>query len=381
MTRPVPTGSLADALARFPLVPRPDLGAPPLEQRVAELAELATRAAETADTEIATAAFHRAAVLAHDRGHPGAAYGLCNMHAHLYLAHRPLTVEHARQALELQITAVDLLVREGRGQAALDRLAEVARAIGEDADADLPANCLPLAGLVTGTPARGDVYEWWDGAHLAHGARALVSEGRWVEAHLHIKGAPETARQPGMFEARQIGALAMALAGQPNLAALLIDTSPPGDLWEQVVAAELTVACAQLTGGATTDQITAMLDAHATYWPTRLPLFDTQLTLTATDLCTAAAQPDAARRLHEIATDWTLEAGEGYSAQALLPHALTADLPDAQRRELTAIIERAGLCAAPVPPDLDEQITAALAQAAKVITTAVTAVRPALLRP
>ncbi|GAA2084548.1 hypothetical protein GCM10009759_03680 [Kitasatospora saccharophila] len=381
MTRPAPTGPLADALARFPLVPRPDPGAPPLEQRVAELAELAAQATATGDTGLATAVYHRAAVLAHDRGHPGAAYGLCDFHAHLYLAHRPLSVEHARQALELQLTAVELLIREGRGQAALDVLAEVARAIGEDADADLAAKCLPLAGLVTGTPARGDVYEWWDGAHLAHGARALVSEGRWTEAHLHIKGAPEVARQPGLFEARQIGAVAMALAGQPNLAALLIDTAPPGDLWEQVVAAELTVACAQLTGGATTEQITAMLDAHGAYRPARLPLFDVQLILTAADLCTVAAQPDAARRLHEIATGWTLEASEGYSAQALLRHALTGDLPDAQQRELTAITEHAGLRTALVPPDLDEQITAALAQAAKVITTAVTAARPALPRP
>ncbi len=346
-----------------------------------ELSELAAQAAETADPEIATAVHHRAAVLAYDRGYLSAAYGLCVQHTHLYLAHRPLSVEHARQALELQLTAVDLLVREGRGQAALNLLAEVARAIGEDEDASLPTGPLPLAGLVTGTPSRGDVYEWWDGAHLAHGARALVSEGRWIEAHLHIKGAPETARQPGLFEARQIGVVTMALAGQPNLAALLLDTTLPGDLWEQVVAAELTAACAQLAGGATADQITAMLDIHGTYRPTRLPLFDVQLTLTAADLCTAAAQPDAAHRLHQIASDWALESRDGYSAQALLHHTLTAELPDVQQQELTAITERAGLRAAPVPPALDEQITAALAQAAKVITTTLTAPRPALPRP
>ncbi|MFJ5879910.1 hypothetical protein [Kitasatospora cineracea] len=381
MTRPVPTGPLADVLARLPLVPRPELGAPPLEQRVAELAELAARAAETGDTGLATAVYHRAAVLAHDRGHPGAAYGLCNLHTHLYLAHRPLSVEHARQALQLQATAADLLTREGRAQAALDLLAEVARAIGEDEDADFPAMCLPLAGLVTDTPARGDVYEWWDDAQLDHGARALVREGRWTEAHLHIKGAPEAARQPGMFEARQISVVAMALAGQPHLAEMLLDTTPPGDLWEQVVAAELTVACAQLADGATTDQITTMLHTHATYKPTHNRLFDTQLTLTVTDLCTAAGKHQAADHLYTIATDWALESREGYSARALLHHTLAARLPEDHRRELTAITEHAGLKAAPVPPGLDEQITAALAQAAKVITTAVTAPRPALPRP
>ncbi|MGW4690987.1 hypothetical protein ACWEO1_01205 [Kitasatospora cineracea] len=381
MTRPVPTGPLADALARFPLVPRPDLGAPPLEQRVAELAELAAQAAATGDTSLATAVHHRAAVLAHDRGHPGAAYGLCNMHAHLYLAHRPLSVEHARQALQLQATTADLLVRDGREQAALDLLAEISRAIGEDEDADLAAMCLPLAGLVTGTPARGDVYEWWDDAQLVHGIRALVGEGRWTEAHLHTKAAPDTARQPGLFEARQIAVIAMALAGQPNLAEMLLDTTPPGAAWEQVAAAALTVACALLGGQASDDQLAAMLDAHDTYQPTHNRLFDTQLTLTVADLCTAAGKHQAADHLYAIATGWALAAPEGYSARALLRHTLAARLPEDHRRELTAITEHAGLKAAPAPPDLDEQITAALAQAAKVITTTLTTPRPALPRP
>ncbi|MEU5383235.1 hypothetical protein [Kitasatospora cineracea] len=339
-----------------------------------DLAHLSRHAAETGDPDLAAAVHRRAAVLAFDRGYTSTAYGLCNLNTQLYLAHRPLSVLHARQALESQVTAAELLIREGREQTALDLLATVARAIGEDQDANLPTGCLPLAGLVSDREARGDVFEWWAGAELRLGVRALARQGRWAEAHLQAQADP--IRLPGLFEGRQIAVVSMALEGRSVLASSLVEQAPREAPWENVVAELLKVACALIAGQVADAQLVAMLDVHDTYSPTYSPGFDTEITLAAAELCIAADKPGGARRLYEAATGWALEAPEGYSALSLLRHDLAARLPEAHRQELAAITERAGLRAVQVPADLDDRIAAALGQAAAVITNSVAAAAP-----
>ncbi|MFI9788642.1 hypothetical protein ACIHEI_34805 [Kitasatospora sp. NPDC051984] len=365
-----PSGPLADALARLPLVARPTPVAPRLEQRVAELDELARQTAETGDTDLATAIHHRAAVLAFDRGHAGAAYGLCDLHTHLFLAGKPLDGMRAVQALTLQATAADLLVREGRAQQALSLLAEVERAIAGNQDAALPGRSLFLAGLTTDRSARDEVREWWAGVRLAHGTRALLADGRWAQARRHT----ETDRmwQPALGDAQQIAVIAMALDGKHVSALTLIDEAPVSTLWEHVVAEVLKVSCALIAdGSATYEQLVAMCDTHDPYNPSGDPLFDTQLTLTVVDLLAAADRPGPARQYYKVATEWALAAQEGYSARSVLDHNLAAGLPEGHWRELTAITERAGLRATAVPPDLDERITAAVLRAGAAITAAV----------
>ncbi|MFJ4676951.1 hypothetical protein [Kitasatospora sp. NPDC088783] len=374
MTRPQPTGPLGDALARLPLVPRPARTAPPLQQRVEELSDLAARAADGGDTALAAQVHRRAAVLAHDRGHPNTAYGLCNLDAHLRLQHRPLSTEDACEALRSQLTAADLLVRDGRPAAAVALLGEVSRAIGEDTDAATAAATLPLAGLAATAQDRGHLYEWWDSVSLLPTAHALVRDGRWTEARLLLKADPLA--PPGPYERRQVEAVALALDGRPGLAAtllakILLDPRSP---WEHVVTEVLATACALIGEQSDlTARFDALGDALDTYTPTSNPEFDTRLLLTVADLCSAADRPPGAHYVYRLATGWALTASEGYSAHALLRHRLASELPEEHRRELTAITEGAGLRPAPVPADLDERITAALAQAATVITTALSA--------
>ncbi|MFD0274690.1 hypothetical protein ACFVHB_12415 [Kitasatospora sp. NPDC127111] len=211
------------------------------------------------------------------------------------------------------------------------------------------------------------------GAHLFHGARALAREGRWAEAHLHTKADPDPV--PGLSEARQIAVVAMALEGRAELAGMLLDRTSLEAPWERVVAELLAAACALIGGNASGDQLVAMLDAHDAL-PTNIPVFDTEVTLAVAELCAAAGKPEIASHLHQHAVGWALEAAEGYSARSLLRHDLAAHLPEPQQRELAAITERAGLGAAPVPAELDDRITAALAMASEVITNAASAGTP-----
>nr|WNW40587.1 hypothetical protein RKE32_25315 [Streptomyces sp. Li-HN-5-13] len=372
---PLPAGALGAALARFPLTPPvPARTAPPLEQRVDDLAALARRAAESGDTALAAEVHRRTALLHFDLGHPGTAYALCNLPTALYVAHRPLSLELACHSVELHLTCAELLVQEGWPGTAIALVQEILRAIGADQDAETAAvGILPLAGLTATEQDRSILYDWWDNTSLQLLATALVRAGEWSKARLLLKADPVP--PPGPGTARQVETIALALGGQHRIAATLLAKTPldPHTPWEHVVAAALTVACALLggqTGGELTALFDALGDAHDTYDPTGNPLFDVQLTLACADLCTAADRPAGAHRLYEIATDWALQAPDGHSARALLEHDLAARLPEEHRRELTATTVRAGFRAAALPPDLDDRVTAALALAAEAVTSA-----------
>ncbi|WP_030459470.1 hypothetical protein [Kitasatospora sp. NRRL B-11411] len=373
---PLPAGALGAALARFPLTPPvPARTAPPLEQRVDDLAALARRAAESSDTALAAEVHRRAALLHFDLGHFGTAYALCNLHTALHLAYRPLSVELARGALELQLIHAELLIREGRPGTAIELVQEILRAVGAGQDAAAAAvGIRPLAGLTATEQDRSALYDWWDNTSLQLLATALVRAGEWSKARLVLKA--DHVPPPGPGAARQVETIALALGGQHRIAATLLAkiSLDPHTPWEHVVAAALAVACALLGGQADSGERTSLFDAlgdaHDTYDPTGNPLFDTQLTLACADLCAAADRPAGAHRLYEIATDWALQAPDGHSARALLDHDLAARLPEEHRRELTETTVRAGFRAAALPPDLDDRVTAALALAAEAITSA-----------
>ncbi|WP_231873475.1 MULTISPECIES: hypothetical protein [Kitasatospora] len=92
---------------------------------------------------------------------------------------------------------------------------------------------------------------------------------------------------------------------------------------------------------------------------------------------TAAGRlPDAAR-VHLTAVGRTLAAPEGYSARDLARHRLADGLPAGQRHRLAAIAAESGVGGpATLTTDRDNRITAALARAGTVITTAAANVPP-----
>ncbi|MGW4805194.1 hypothetical protein [Kitasatospora sp. NPDC004272] len=368
-----PTGPLGDALARLPLVPRRHALAAPLEQRIQQLTDLARQAADTGNPATAASVHNRAALLASDRGLPGLARVLCLNHAGFYLAHRPLASDLARLALEPLVNLAHLELRAGNGTAALAALDELLRAVTANDNATLPGGLLiPLAGLTANDADRADVRTWLNDIRVFDGARALVRDGRWAEAHRHLKQSPAPGTR--FFEARQVATVAMALEGRTALARALACNLPVEEEWESAIAAALTVACTLLDGAPAAEQAEVMLRAHATVTPREgSAVFDTRLALTVADLATAAGRlPDAAR-LYVAAVTRTLAAPEGYSARDLARHRLADGLPTEQLRQLTAIAADSGVVGpATLTTDHDDRITAALALATAVITNTAT---------
>ncbi|WAL74528.1 hypothetical protein OU787_25375 [Kitasatospora sp. YST-16] len=351
--------------------------APPLEQRVEEIAASARSAADHADAGLAADVHRCAAQLHFDQGRPGTAYALCNLHTALFLQARPLSVPLAMCALTSQLTHAELLVREGHPGTAIALLEAVSLAIGTNRDAETPAvGTLSLAGLSADDDDRAVLYDWWEGISLLPLAHALARQGDWERARGTLMADPTP--PPGPGAALQLATIALALGGRNQIAAtrlarIRLDRHTP---WEHVVAAALAVTCTLLgpcpDKHVLTEQLTALCEAHGTYRPGSNPEFDTELTLVCVDLCTAADTPMAADPLYAMAADWALERPDGYSARALLEHPLAARLPDTDRKELASIVEQAGLGAGALPPHLDNRLIQALALASEAVTAAIT---------
>nr|BEK65714.1 hypothetical protein KPHV_29410 [Kitasatospora purpeofusca] len=367
MTAVLPAGPLADALRRFPLVPRKRPLARPLEARVARLSELAASAAADNNLVDAAGVHNLTALLAADRGLPDFARALCHNHANLYLAARPLSPARACLALEPLVNLALLHIREADGNAAFTLLEQLAHAVANDRDAILDGTPVALCGLTVPGADRGEVVEWLDNVLVYDGARALVRAGRWLDAYLHLKQAGGIARR--VFDGRQIAIIAMATDGHLKLAQSLLADSPKEEPWEHAVAAALTVACSLLAGRPCPEQADAMLSAHRAGTPgDETLIFDTRLALTVTDLATAAALPERGQRVFTHAVERVLAASEGYSARDLLAHPHAVHLPDAHRNRLGAAMAAAGLGVRSLPTGLDGRTAAALALAADVIT-------------
>ncbi|MFE7190695.1 hypothetical protein [Kitasatospora sp. NPDC057541] len=366
MTALLPPGPLADALRRFPLVPRKRTLAVPLEIRVARLTELASSADAHGNLVDAAGVHNLTALLAADRGLPDLARSLCHNHANLYLAARPLPPAKACLALEPLVNLALLRIREADGNAAFALLEQLAHAVATDCDAVLDGTLVPLADLTAPGPDRSEVIEWLDNPLVHDGARALARAGRWVDAYGRLKQAGGIS--PRMFDGRQIAAIAMAADGHFEPAQSLLAESPVEEPWEDAVAAALTVACSLVVGGSHPEQVDAMISAYRAVVPgDKAVVFDTRLALTVADLATAAGASEQGWRIYADAVERVRAVREGYSARDLLAHPHAACLPGAHRRQLATAMAAAGLGARSLPTDLDNRIRAALALATAVI--------------
>ncbi|MFC9327002.1 hypothetical protein [Kitasatospora sp. NPDC057015] len=330
------------------------------------LTELATSADATGNLVQASAVHNLTALLAADRGLPGRARSLCRGHANLYLAHRPLTAERGRLALEPLVNLAHLLTRAGDGDAALAVLDQLAYAVATSNDTTLAGLPVSLADLTTPGTAREDVNEWLDNIRIYDGARALVRAGRWVDAYLHLKAAGDVGRR--MFDGRQIGAVAVTTQGHTDLALGVLAGAPTEEPWEDVVAAALTVACTLIAGRPSVEHTDAMLTGHRVLaLHDEMPIFDVRLALSVADLATAAGHPDQARRIFSDTAARILVNPEGYCARDLLTHPRGRDLAPTERDQLAAVAATAGLGVGDLSTDLEDRIAAANTLATQVI--------------
>ncbi|WP_329131113.1 hypothetical protein OG552_09230 [Streptomyces sp. NBC_01476] len=358
---------------RFPLVARFRPACLPLPDRVRALVDLADRAAEQLDQGLASTIFNQAALLASDIGLPDLARSMCHRHAQAYLTAGPLPAMSAIRGLEPLINLARLQIRAGHPDDARQRLLDLYEAVGAGTPATFEGITVP-ADLTRTDEDRHEVHAWLWRVLLADGTRTLTTTGRWQEALTHI----ERHRGVGtrMLDGRQVAVVAALTEGNTDRSAELLNTTAPGEPWEQAVTACLTTLCHRDAGQDIDNHLSDLASMYLTHEAKpALTVFDIRLGLTALDAVASIEHP-AARRLVEDIARRTADARDGYAAREFVTHPQAASLATArQTQDCRELIEASALGAAALPGSLHASLSAALDTAGEVLTRAVSPAR------
>ncbi|MER5771153.1 hypothetical protein [Streptomyces sp. NPDC001985] len=350
---------------RFPLVARFRPACLPLPQRIRALVDLAGTAVRKADQGLASAVYNQAALIASDLGLPDLARELCHQHAAAYLPACPLPEMSAIRALEPVINLARLQIRAGRADEGRQRLLDLYEAVKAGAharfdDVEIPAN-------LTATEAdRQEVRAWLWRVLLADGTRTLTGAGRWAEALTHIESHRGVGQR--MLDGRQVAVLAALVSGDTTSAAALLHDTTPGDPWEQLVTACLTVLCRSDDRQPIDDHLTELVAVYLQR-PAEpgMTVFDIRLGLTVLDTLASIEAPAAqlvVGKLHRA----TVEAEDGYAARELLAHPLFLTLATVREaQDCHALVRACALGAGAIPDHPHGGLSAALRASGKVI--------------
>ncbi|MER5863534.1 hypothetical protein [Kitasatospora sp. NPDC002040] len=265
------TGPLADAIRRFPLVPR--ARALSLAERVQRLTDLARQADEQNSPRDASAVHNLAALLATDTGQPEDAQQLCRNHADLYLAAQPLNSTLANLALEPLVNLASLKIRYDDGDTAFELLNLLADSVTTRTDTVLDGHLVVLAGLTATDLDHREVCERTENIRLYDGPVPWSGPGRWLDAHAHLRRGDGIARR--IYGGRQVAVIATATSGNTASALDLLTRTPHERPWEHAVGAALTVLCLLAAGRPAADAGEAMLERFEHTDRAQDPLTDT----------------------------------------------------------------------------------------------------------
>jgi len=358
---------------RFPLVARLRPVCLPLPERVRALTELASRAAQQTDPGLASTVFNQAALLASDVGLPDLARSMCHRHAQAYLSACPLPAMSAIRGLEPLINLARLQIRAGHPDDARRRLLDLYQAVGTSSPATFEGITVP-ANLTRTNKDHHEVHAWLWRVLLADGTRTLTSTGRWQEALAHIEQHHGIGTR--MLDGRQVAVVAALTESDTDRAEELLTTTAPGEPWEQIVTACLTVFCCREAGQAVDSQVANLVLAYLKHEAKPgLTVFDIRLGLTALDTLASDKHP-AARRLVEDIAHRTADACDGYAAREFVAHPLAAMLATTQQAQgCRELIGACALRAGAFPGGLHADLSAAVDTAGAVLTKAVAPAR------
>lgn len=355
-----PTGPTAQ---RFPLLPRTRPICSPLTTRVEGICALARTAAHERDPAKAAAVHNRSALLASDCGLPDLARAWCHRHAQLHLDALPLNGQAARRALEPLVNLARLRIRAGEGESAYQLLTTLFTAVTARTDTTVDGIDVPAATLTATTDDHQQLHRWLWSIILADAPRALITAGRWDDAHTHMQHHHGIGHR--LLDGLQIAVIAALTAGDPAGALALVETAAPDEPWEHAVGACLTVLA-----GRTTDQtVTAMLHHYQrlTAAP-ELAVFHTRVGLSVLD-ATDTAHRDADAHAAVLVRQ-TLATQDGYAVRDLLAHPHRAALLTADDiSHAHSIIHQCHLGAKYLPTHLHDALTTAMDTTAALLTS------------
>ncbi|MEU6756263.1 hypothetical protein [Streptomyces sp. NPDC046685] len=358
---------------RFPLIARFRPACLPLPDRVQTLVALADTAQSTVDQGLASAVFNQAALIASDVGLPDLAREMCHQHAAAYLHACPLPAMSAIRALEPVVNLARLQIRAGQGDDGRERLLRLYEAVSTGAAAQFEGVSVP-AGLTADLEARREVRGWLWRVVLADGARTLTAAGRWAEALHHIEAHRGVGKR--MLDGRQVAVLAALTTGNACSTATLLADTEPGEPWEQVVTACLTVLCRRAVGRPIDYHLAELVISYLDHKPGHgTTVFDIRLGLALLDIICSADDP-AARRIADDLHRRTVDANDGYAAREILAHPLFAALAtDQQLQDCRDLVHSCALGNGVLPAGLRGELADALHVGERVIRISLNASR------
>ncbi|AZK95599.1 MULTISPECIES: hypothetical protein [Streptomyces] len=350
---------------RFPLVARFRPACLPLPQRIRALVDLADTAVRKADQGLASAVYNQAALIASDLGLPDLARELCHQHATSYLHACPLPAMSAIRGLEPVVNLARLQIRAGRADEGRQRLLDLYGAVEAGAHARFDGVGIPADLTATEADCQ-EVRAWLWRVLLADGTRTLTTAGRWAEALTHIDSHRGVGKR--MLDGRQVAVLAALVSGDTTSAAGLLHDTTPGDPWEQLVTACLTVLCRLDAQQPVDEHLAELIAAYLQRSPeSGMTVFDIRLGLTILDAVGPAETPAAQRMVHALHRR-TAEAEDGYAAREVLAHPLFLSLAtDREAQDCRALVRACALGAGAIPGHLHGELAAALRASDKVI--------------
>lgn len=354
---------------RFPLIARPRPACTPLRQRVADLRRRADTAAshQHVDNDTATAAtavFNLAALLASDCQMPDLARSWCHRLARATLQPQLPTARQAMHALEPLINLARLHTRAGNGATSWHLLEHLHHAVHTRTDTIIDDIDVPASSLTITPRDHHELCARMWAVLLADGAHALVTAGRWTDAHQRLTQYHGIGSR--MLDGRQIAILAHATTGDTHTALTLLRDTQPGQAWEHAVTDCLSLLC-QPHPPTRSDLNAALASYRAIDTTDGLAVFRTRLGLTLIDAA-ADAQHLVAQAL---ATDlMNLAHTDGYAARDILAHPSSPTLAtDQQQTHLRRLVEQCGLDTGSIPGAMLAELTVALDTAEQVIRT------------
>ncbi|MFI9630424.1 hypothetical protein [Streptomyces sp. NPDC052042] len=343
---------------RFPLVARFRPACLPLPKRVRALVDLADSAVTETDQGVASSVYNQAALIASDLGLPDLARAMCHEHAAAYLHACPLPAVSAIRGLEPVVNLARLQIRGGHADVGRQRLLDLYAAVEAGTPARFEGVAIP-ADLTATDKDRHEVVAWLWRVLLADGTRALTTEGRWGEALAHIEAHRGVGKR--MLDGRQVAVLASLVRGDTAHASAILADTMPGELWEQAVAACLTVLCRRDAGHSVGRQLADLVTTFSERkTEIGMTVFDIRLGLTTLDAIGSAEAPGARRIVEELHRR-TTKAEDGCAARENLAHPLfTAIATDRQVQNCRALLRSCALRAGTMPDDLRGELTVAL---------------------
>jgi hypothetical protein len=350
------------ALEFFPLVQRPRPPGLPLEARVTQLRNLATRPGDTAGKQIIQAAevCNKAALIASDCGLPELARALCWRQHAVFDHARPLPASAAKLALQPMLNLPRQLIREGNSDAAYAMLEALHHAARDRRDVLIDGRSVNL--VACGRDGHRTIRSLVWAALLADGTRALTQAGRWQEAADHVA----THRGVGLrlLDGRQVTIVALARNGQADQAACLVEQSTTPEPWERAVQSVLRTYCQRATGAKIGSHVTAMLTTVLTLLEQpdlSTAVFRARAGMIALDLADAHRDRQVSQlRAALIATAHNdTYAARDALAHPLLRHAMTVN----QHRDLAELLHASGLGTGTIPEPLYSDLMTAVSTA------------------